>query len=288
MKARIIVGAALVAVFLMMGVFGVWLAPYSPHETHYDQILRAPDRHHIMGTDPLGRDIMSRLICGTRTTMGLALIIAVFNAVIAVSLGALSGFLGGWIEIVIMRLADALLALPGFLLAVCFLGVFGGGAVRLALFLVLTGWAPLTRVVRNEISIVKNQDYITANASVGYSKTRNLFLHAVPAVLPSLLILFVISLIGDVFVIVSMSFLGLGLSPQIPEWGMVLHDSRDFILMSPWLFVFPSAFIGFFALGLHLMADGLREFFDAKKILYLVEKASRFSYGGTRAGEIEP
>ena len=287
MRAGGFVGFALVMAFCIVAVLGPVLAPYPAGETRYDRALRPPDGQHWMGTDPLGRDLLSRLVCGTRTTLGLAGLVAFLNAVLAVSLGALAGFCGGAVEILVMRLADALTALPGFLLALCFLGMFGGGALHLVIFLVLTGWAALARIVRNEISIIKNADYITANASAGYSTARNLFLHALPAVLPSLLILFVVSLIGDVFAIVSMSFLGLGLSPDVPEWGMVLNDAREFLPVAPWLYLFPSVCIGAFALGLHLAADGLRDFFDRKKQLVATDELRAFSRGRYRFGEID-
>ena len=291
MKPSAVIGFGLLGCFLFLAVAGPYLTPYPAGETRYDRALRPPDRNHLMGTDPLGRDLFSRLICGTRTTLGLALAIAVLNALVAVSLGALAGFLGGWVDVTIMRLADALMSLPGFLLAVCFLGIFGGGPWHLVLFLSLTGWASLARVVRNEMTVVRNLDYITANAAAGYSRSRNLLRHALPAILPSLLVLFVISLIGDMFAVVSTSFLGLGISPQIPEWGLALRDARDYILTSPWLFVFPSALIGIFSMGLHLAADGLREMFDAKRFLFAGDEValfSRRSSGLHPEAEIEP
>jgi peptide/nickel transport system permease protein len=136
----------------------------------------------------------------------------------------------------------------------------------------LTGWAQLSRIVRNEIASVKHLDFITVNTALGYSIARNLFMHALPAVIPSLLVLMLNSLIGDVFAIVSLSFLGLGVSPQTPEWGMVLFDARSFFLNSPWLFVFPSALIAAFTLGLHLLADGIREYLDKKRFLFPIEE----------------
>lgn len=282
-----LIGLVLTSIFILMAALGPVLAPCPAGKTDYAASLRPPDGRHLMGTDPLGRDLFSRLLCGARTTIGLALIISLLNAVLAVTLGALAGFRGGGIEIAVMRLADAVSALPGFLLALCFIGIFGGGPFNLVLFLVVTGWAALARVVKNEVSIVKNSDYITANAAAGYSRARNLFRHALPAVLPSLFILFVISLIGDVFAIVSMSFLGLGLSPSIPEWGMILSDAREFLPAAPWLFVFPSVFIGLFALGLHLAADGLRDRFDGKKQLVAAGEIQGFSRGGSRFEEID-
>jgi peptide/nickel transport system permease protein len=131
-------------------------------------------------------------------------------------------------------------------------------------------------------------DFITANTAAGYSVARILLLHALPAVLPSVLILLLNSLVGDVFAIVSLSFLGLGLSPQTPEWGAALFDARSFLLSSPWLLVFPSALIAAFTLGLHLLADGLREHLDKKRFLFAVEDVSLLAGTASNCGSDTP
>jgi ABC-type dipeptide/oligopeptide/nickel transport system permease subunit len=282
------IGAGITILFLLVALFGERLAPYPAGLADYAQILARPGAGHLMGTDHLGRDLLSRLIAGTRTTLGLALVVALVNSALALVLGALCGFLGGRLDAILMRLIDALLALPGFLLAVCFLGLFGGGAFQLVLYLVLTGWAQLARIVRNEVTVVRHLDFIAANTAAGYSASRNLFLHALPAVLPSVLVLLLNTLVGDVFAIVSLSFLGLGLSPQIPEWGTVLFDARSFFLSSPWLFAFPSALIAAFTLGLHLLADGLREYLDTRRFLFAVEEISLFAGSASTCGSDTP
>lgn len=260
-------GILILALYASIAVFGRFAAPYPPTQTDYTAIFASPDTTHIMGTDHLGRDLFSRLIAGTRTTLGLALLIALGNIGIALVLGAVSGFIGGWIDTVIMRCVDALIALPNFLLAVCFLGILGGGTRNLVIFLVLSGWTQVARIVRNELTIVKKLDFITANTAAGYSQARNIFLHALPAVMPQMLVIFVTVFIGDIFSIVSLSFLGLGVSPQVPEWGVILSDARETCLATPWLLIFPSLFIGTAVMGLHLTADGLRDMLDTRRSL---------------------
>jgi peptide/nickel transport system permease protein len=272
MPRIVYIGGAIVFLFLLMALVGDAFTPYSSASSDYKEILQPPSIRHWMGTDHLGRDLLSRLMAGTRTTLGLAFLVAAIDAILALVLGALCGYLGGWFDACVMRIIDALLALPGFLLAICLLGVFGGGGPQLVLFLVLTGWAQLARIVRNEIAVVKNLDFITVNTALGYSVARNIFMHALPAVLPSLLVLMLNSLVGDVFAIVSLSFLGLGVSPQTPEWGMVLNNARNYFLNSPWLFAFPSALIAVFTLGLHMLADGIRECLDKKRFLFPIEE----------------
>jgi peptide/nickel transport system permease protein len=257
--------------FVVIALAGNMIAPFPAAQTDYNRVLQPPDRYHIMGTDHLGRDLCSRLLLGTGTTLGLAFAVAAANSGIALMIGAFCGFLGGWLDTLVMRIVDGLIALPAFLLAVCFLGIFGGGPANLMLFLVLTGWAQLSRVVRNEIAIVKDLDFITANRSVGYSAIRNIAFHALPTVLPTLLIVFVTAFIGDVFAIVSLTFLGLGVSAQVPEWGAVLFDARPFFLSSPWLFAFPTALIALFTLGMYQATDGLRDYLDKKRMLFTNE-----------------
>ncbi len=278
-------GIGILVLYLLIALFGGLVIPYAPGQADYAAVYAPPGGGHLMGTDHLGRDLASRLVAGTRTTLGIALLVALGNIGIALVLGAVSGFVGGWPDLVLMRLVDAMIALPNFLLAVCFLGVLGGGTFYLVLFLVLTGWAQVARIVRNEISIVKNLDFITANRAVGYSAFRNMFLHALPSVLPQLLVVFVTVFIGDIFSIVSLSFLGLGVSPQVPEWGVILFDARETFLATPWLLVFPSLFIAVIAMGLHLSADSLRDMLDNKRSLFCVEELDvMIQNGGIRRG----
>jgi peptide/nickel transport system permease protein len=271
------IGGAIVFLFLLIALIGDSFAPYSSALSDYKSILEPPSARHWMGTDHLGRDLFSRLTAGTRTTLGLAFLVAAIDTILALVMGSLCGYLGGWFDAYVMRIIDALLALPGFLLAICLLGIFGGGAAQLVLFLALTGWAQLSRIVRNEIAAIKHLDFIVVNTALGYSGARNLFMHALPTVIPSLLVLMLNSLVGDVFAIVSLSFLGMGVSPQTPEWGMALFDARSFFLNSPWLFLFPCALIAVFTLGLHLLADGTREFLDKKRFLFPIEEIRMFA-----------
>ncbi len=276
------IGLAILFLIALMTIFAGVLTPYDPSGGDYGAIYSPPDSEHIMGTDHLGRDLFSRLLAGSRTTLGLACIIAAGNIGIALLLGTVAGFSGGWIDAVFMRFVDALIALPNFLLAVCFLGILGGGTWYLVLFLVLTGWVQVARIVRNELAIVRNLDFITANTSVGYSKARNMFLNALPSVFPQLMVIFVTVLIGDIFSIVSLSFLGIGVSPTVPEWGVILADARQSFLATPWILLFPSLFIGLVGLALHLVADGLRDMLDKKRSLFNVGEITAMTEGGIR------
>ena len=275
MNRTLAIGLSILFFFAVIGAIGPALTPYSPETTDYSNIFQKPSLTHLCGTDHLGRDTLSRLVAGTRTTLGLAVIITLANILIAMLIGSISGFIGGLFDTFLMRLVDSLIALPGFLLAICFLGIFGGGIGNLALFLILTGWAGLSRVIRNEVIVVKNLDYILSNISLGFGAFRIIRGHILPHVLPPLLIIFISSLIGELFSIVSLSFLGLGISPQIPEWGAILNDARPNFLSSPSLLIFPALFIFLTVLGLHLLADGLRDAMDRKKILIATDEIAR-------------
>ena len=240
MNRTLAVGLAIIAVFVFIGAFGSLVAPYAPSATDYGRMFENPSPAHLFGTDHLGRDTLSRLLVGAKTTLGLALLITIANSLIAVCVGSVSGFRGGMFDTAFMRIVDGLIALPGFLIAIGFLGVFGGGIRNMALFLIITGWAGLARIVRNEVIVVKNMDFVVSSISLGLGAFRIIRGHIMPHVLPPLLIIFISSLIGELFSIVSLSFLGLGISPQIPEWGAMLNDARPYFLSSPALLVFPA------------------------------------------------
>jgi len=285
-NATLIAGALILFLYLAICIFGFAIAPYSPSLTDYGNIFQTASIHHPFGTDHLGRDVLSRLLIGTRTTIALAVGIALINILIALFVGSVSGFFGGALDTFIMRVVDSLIALPGFLLAICFLGIFGGGVKNLILFLVLTGWAGLSRIIRNEVIVVKNMDFIISNISLGFDTFRIIRRHILPHIIPSLLIIFIMTMTGELFSIVSLSFLGLGISPQIPEWGAILNDARPYFLSSPGLLVFPTLFIFFAVLGLHFLADGLREYMDRKKILIEMGENSRlFRVGESPIGD---
>ncbi|MCE5250525.1 ABC transporter permease [bacterium] len=275
MNASLVSGIFILFFFLAVCVFGFAITPYPPSLTDYGNIFQNPSIHHLCGTDHLGRDVLSRLLIGTRTTLVLAIGIALINILIALFVGSASGFFGGKLDTFIMRLVDSLIALPGFLLAICFLGIFGGGVKNLVVFLVLTGWAGLSRIIRNEVIVVKNMDFIISNISLGFGTFRIIRRHILPHIIPSLLIIFIMTMTGELFSIVSLSFLGLGISPQIPEWGAILNDARPYFLSSPGLLVFPTLFVFFAVLGLHFLADGVREYMDRKKILIEMEENGR-------------
>lgn len=286
MNRTLAAGLVIIALFTFVGAFGSLICPYDPAATDYTRMFENPSPDHLFGTDHLGRDVLSRLLSGTKTTLGLACLITLANILIAVFVGSLSGFRGGFVDTMLMRIVDGLIALPGFLIAIGFLGIFGGGILNMALFLVITGWAGLARVVRNEVIVVRNMDFVVSSISLGLGPLRIVRGHVLPHVLPLLYVIFVSSLVGELFSIVSLSFLGLGISPQIPEWGALLNDARPYFLSSPSLVAFPALFIFLAVLGMHLVADGLREALDARKILITTDDVARlFTTDDSPAGD---
>jgi nickel transport system permease protein len=276
-------GLVVLAVVAVVVACGDRLTMYAADQPHDDLVLRPPSWSHLMGTDHLGRDLFSRLVVGTRTTVGLAVCAATGSSILGLLVGGLCGYLGRWPDAMLMRVADGFLALPGLLLAITVFGLFGGGGGAVVGFLALTGWASLARVVRNEVTILRHAEYMTANVAAGYSTVRNVLCHALPEVFPVVVILLINALVADAFAIVSLSFLGLGVSTQTPEWGTVLFDARRFFLTSPWLFVWPSAVIGTFTLALQLVADGVRAHLDTRRSLVAIDEISML--GVRRFGE---
>lgn len=255
-------------VLLIAGIFVSSLfVEDNTNEYNLSEILQSPGKEHLFGTDNMGRDFLIRLLLGSRNTILLALIVSIINIIIGFSVGLFSGYIGGIADTIFMRLVEGLLSLPSILIAVCLLGVFGGGALNLILFLTLTGWCSLARLVRNETIIIKEQEFIIANKVFGYSTFRNLFYHIMPNVFFTLVFYFIAMFIGEIYSIVSINFLGLGLTADVPDLGLIISDARLYLLSKPYLITFPVIIIFLLAVSLHVITDEVRDYFDKKRNL---------------------
>jgi ABC-type dipeptide/oligopeptide/nickel transport system permease subunit len=252
----------IIIIFLFTIIFEDNAYIYQP-----DNILQDPSNQHIFGTDNMGRDFFIRVMHGSKNTLLLALIVTSINIFIGFLFGTFSGYIGGILDSIFMRIVDAFLSIPNFLIAISLLGIFGGGLFNLILFLSLTGWCNLARIVRNEVIVIKNEDYILANKVFGYSSFRNLFYHIIPSIFSVLSFYFISLFIGEIYSIVSINFLGLGISAEIPELGNIISDSKIFLLSKPYLLLFPVIIIFIFSFLLHILSDELRDYFDRKKSL---------------------
>jgi len=261
MDHRILVWTGAMILLLLLGValLGPAIAPHSPTEQHLEQDLLSPSQDHLLGTDKLGRDILSRILYGSRISLLVGASTVGVSLLIGLSIGSLSGYCGGWVDQLLMRLVDILMAFPGILLAIAFTAVLGPGLNHVILALCLIGWTGYARLVRGEILALREREFILAARALGGSPGRIIVLHLLPHLLPPLLIQATFGMAAAIIAEGSLSFLGLGVQPPTPSWGSMLNEGRQFLLVAPHLTTFPGLAIMITVLGLNLVGDGMRD-----------------------------
>ncbi len=251
-----------IAVIMIMALFAPLVAPYPPHAVDLSQKLLPPGNGHLLGTDHLGRDILSRLIWGARTSMGSVLVIILLVMLISLIVGCVSGYMGGWIDTACMRLCEVFLTFPTFILAMFLIGVLGTGMRNVILAIVLTHWAWYARIIRSLVLSLKHREYILASRVAGSSRFNIIHRHLLPPVMAQLIILATLD-IGHMMLHVSgLSFLGLGVQPPTPEWGVMINDARQYIWSRPELVIYPGAMIFLSVLAFNIPGDALRDSLD--------------------------
>ena len=242
-----------------------WIAPHDPARGDFAAGLKPPGTPgHPLGTDLLGRDVLSRVLYGARIALFIGLCTVLVTAVVGGVLGLVAGFFGGWPGTVLMRIVDVQLSFPFILLALTINAIVGLGLRNIILSLSAAGWVVYARVVRGEVLSVKQRDYVQAAAALGTRRARILFRHVLPNVAPSIII--VASLQFSQFIVAeaAISFLGFGVQPPTPAWGSMLSESRDYLYVAWWLAAFPGAALALTALGINLVGDWLRDVLDPK------------------------
>ena len=252
-------GAAILLLLAAAALFAPALAPYNPFGQNLDQDLIARSREHWLGTVKLGRDILSRIIYGGRISLLVGITTVALSLAIGVVIGSLSGYFGGWIDQMLMRLVDILMAFPGILLAIAFTAVLGPGLDHVILALCLIGWTGYARLVRGEILSLRERDFIQAARSLGCRPKRIILRHLLPNLLPPLLIQSTFGLAAAIVAEGSLSFLGLGVEPPTPSWGAMLNDGRQFLLVAPHLTTYPGLALMITVLAVNLVGDALQE-----------------------------
>jgi peptide/nickel transport system permease protein len=261
-----VVGALIVIIFLMVGIFGPLFVPYSPEEMDYNNTLSAPSSAHIFGTDEFGRDLMCRVIYGARVSITIALIVILLSRVIGIILGIISGYAGGIIDTIIMRFVDLFMAFPPVVIAMVMATIMGGGMKTLIIALSISMWTGVARLARGETLSIKQNNYILATKAIGGGKMHTMWHHILPNIFPPILISSTLSFGRVVLSTAGLSFIGIGIQPPIPEWGLIISNGRQFIVSGEWWLVFfPGLAIMITVMGLNLLGDGLRDIFDPKE-----------------------
>ena len=255
----LVIGAALLLGF---AVFGEVLAPYDPDAQDLLALLEAPSLAHWCGTDEVGRDILSRLITGTRITMMIALLPVALAGMIGVSLGAVAGYLGGSVDRAISALIELLMTIPGLVLAIAIVAVVGANAAGLVAAITVSSTPPLARLIQARVRELRQEDYVSAAIVLGFRLPRILFLHVLPNA-ASVIVIQLSLLAGQAVLIGSaLGFLGLGVQPPAPEWGSMLGASRQYIEIAPHVVIAPGLAIALLVFAFNMLGDGLRDRFD--------------------------
>lgn len=259
-----VAGLAIIILLLLVAAFAPVIAPFDPIAQALDKRLLPPSATNWFGTDALGRDIFSRIVYGTRITLVIVLLVVVTVGPFGLLIGAVSGYFGGWVDRLLMRITDVFLAFPRLVLALAFVAALGPGIVNAIIAIAITTWPPYARVARAETMVIRNQDYIEAMRLQGASRARIIWKHVVPMCMPSLIVRTTFDMAGIILTAAGLGFLGLGAQPPMPEWGAMISAGREQIFDQWWVATFPGVAICIVALGFNLLGDGLRDALDPR------------------------
>jgi peptide/nickel transport system permease protein len=258
-------GGAVVVAVALVAIFAPLLAPYAPGAQDLAQRLRPPNAAHWLGTDELGRDILSRLIYGGRVTLGIVALVSVVTAPVGLALGCSAGYFGGWIEAVLMRVTDVFLALPRLILALAFVAALGPGIENAVLAIAMVSWPPYARVARAESLTLRHAEFIEAVRLAGAPGGRIVLRHIMPLCLPSVIVRLSLDMAGVILTAAGLGFLGLGAQPPTAEWGAMIATGRQYMLDHWWVAAMPGIAIAVLSLAFNLLGDGLRDWLDPKQ-----------------------
>ncbi len=252
-------GMVIVVIIAFSAIFADVIAPYDPVEPHYAARLTPPSAQFLLGTDELGRDLLSRLIYGARISLVIGLIAQTVAVGIGTTVGALAGWYGGWIDDVIMRITDVFFAIPGLMFLIVWVTIFEPGPVSIFLALGLISWPSDARMMRSQVLAIKELDYVTAAKSLGATTPQILIRHILPNAIAPMIVLASLGIAGVILSEAILSFLGLGIQIPTPSWGTMVDASRTYITTAWWYGIFPGMIIMLTVLGFNFLGDGLRD-----------------------------
>jgi len=267
MRVKVYVGGLIVLLLVVVGTGAPVLAPHDPNAQQLRATLQAPQwlgGAHFLGTDNLGRDVLSRIIYGARVSLLVAFAVVTISGFVGVTLGAVSGYFGGKVDFVIQKLVEVMWAFPPLLLAITILAFLGQGLFNLILALVAQRWIQYCRVVRGQALSLKTRDFVTATRALGASDGIIIRRHILPNLMQISMVIGTFAMASAIISEASLSFLGLGVPPQIPTWGTMLADGRIYISTAWWLALFPGLCIFLTVLGINLLGDALRDILDPR------------------------
>jgi len=257
-------GLALVLGLFVVSVFAPWLAPYDPLSINLQEVLMPPSPAHYLGTDTLGRDVLSRIIYGSRVSLKVGFVAVGLATLIGLCIGALAGFYGGWVDSALMRLVDLMLCFPAFFLILAVIAILEPSIWNIMAVIGLTGWMGVARLVRAEFLSLREREFVTAARALGAGDSRLILRHMLPNALAPVMVSATLGVAGAILTESALSFLGLGVQPPTPSWGNILTAGKDNIEIAWWLSVFPGLAILITVMSYNLLGEGIREAIDPR------------------------
>ena len=262
-RTNLLVGGVITIIVVTMAIFSPFLSPY--HPTDDADLLNSeipPNGKFLFGTDVQGRDILSRVIYGSRVSLSVGLISQLMNTIIGIILGLTAGFLGKWWDDLVMGLTNIMLSIPSLIFALAVMALLGPGLFNVFLALGFTNWSYTCRITRSQVLFTRSLDYVTAARAIGYGPVRMMFNQILPNIMGPILVMATLGVAYAILLEAALSFLGLGVQPPTPSWGGMLSTAREQLFTAPWISIFPGLAIFFTVLGLNLLGDGLRDILD--------------------------
>lgn len=255
-------GLSIILFIVLAAVLSPWLSPYPYEEQHLDFIRTAPNSQFLLGTDSLGRDLLSRLLYGARIALLVGLIVVAIEVAIGVPLGMAAGYFSGRLDVAIGTLTDIVWAFPPLILALGVVAALGANLFNAVIAIALVSWVPFTRVTRAKVLSLRQREFVQASMSIGSTHTHILRQHIFPNILNTIVVLVTLTLPGALLTAAALSFLGFGVQPPTPEWGAMLNEGRPYLQDAPWLTTFPGLAILLMVVGFNLLGDGVRDVLD--------------------------
>lgn len=258
-KLQIKIGLVIVAVFFAIAIFAPWVAPHDPEAPHLELTFAKPTAGYLLGNDVDGRDILSRIIYGTRVSLGISILVVTISLIFGSFIGIIAGWFGGIIDRIFIFVSDVFLAFPGFLFAVAVAAFLKPSIINVIIILSLKGWVTYARLVRGQTFVLKEREFISAGKAIGVGLPRLFVRHLFPNMLGAVIVNVSFGLAGVIMIESSLSFLGLGVPVGTPSWGAMLDQGTQYLMVAPHLSIFPGIAIMFVVLGFNFLGDGLRD-----------------------------
>ena len=259
-----LVALAFICLLAIIAIISYQVVPYGINEYDYSAIMQGPSAKHIFGTDEFGRDLFSRILCGTRISLSVGLLSVSIGAILGTILGLLGGYYGGLLDACIMRVCDVLFAFPGIILAIAIVAILGSGLYNVVIAVAVFSTPTFARLVRSTTLSLKSSVFVQAARNIGSSDRRILFRHILPGAIPNIIVQYTMSIGNSILTASSLSFLGMGAQPPTPEWGLLLSNGRNYMMSSWHITFFPGLAIFLTVLSFNLLGDGLRDALDPK------------------------